>query len=800
MKLLACHIDNFGKLCDVSLQFSDGLNVINESNAWGKSTLAAFLKAMFYGLDAKKSAGAFDKERVMYRPWQGGAFGGEVDFEINGKKYRISRTFGRTEKADEFHLYDLKTNLESFDFSQDIGSEIFELDSASFKRSIYIAQNDCASETSDGINAKLGNLAENTDDINNFESANQQLKDILNQLTPDRVTGSIKKRKNYITQLTQELRTFEAAQDGLAGIKAKEQKVSQQLQELLGIRKGYAEALVVASEDSRRKALQAQYDALCQDATEKEEKRDAYKALFPVGVPVEAEFQTQMRNLSKMNEVLATSKSHELSLEEMEEYSKLEEMFETQVPTDEDIDAALAMFAEIDKQKEEIARQESKLAVFKEDLAKEVIEPKFSGNIAYRIFLFLGIGVALVSLFALLSWRMELLPEIEPRYLLIAAVVTGVCGAVFGIIGTVFSVRVYKDRQTWKSMMDAEYASLEAKAKAVSDTIAMMQEDVRRVYATIHDFLANVHVYCEVSEYQPKLYELKNQTQEYLRMKEKIAESEKGGGLYKEYRSKLLSFAKLYQLDLGKDEAYTLNQLQTKAAEYQMAEAAYQEANQKKEAFESSQDKSFWTKQAICPYSIEELNTWIAQTDEKIEELKVAKNQYTIQLENLQEQLDLRDEKEAELTELLTAQEKDTQSYHILKLTQEFLQQAKEQFTARYMEPIAKGFGKYYGMLTGDESGKWVIDANIQLRVKEMGELRETHWLSAGYQDLIGVCMRLALVDAMYQEEKPFLILDDPFVNLDQEKVEAGNELLREVAEEYQVIYFTCHDSRSPIV
>ena len=35
-------------------------------------------------------------------------------------------------------------------------------------------------------------------------------------------------------------------------------------------------------------------------------------------------------------------------------------------------------------------------------------------------------------------------------------------------------------------------------------------------------------------------------------------------------------------------------------------------------------------------------------------------------------------------------------------------------------------------------------------------------------------------------------------VNLDKEKVEAGNKLLLEVAKEYQVIYFTCHDSRSP--
>ena len=101
-------------------------------------------------------------------------------------------------------------------------------------------------------------------------------------------------------------------------------------------------------------------------------------------------------------------------------------------------------------------------------------------------------------------------------------------------------------------------------------------------------------------------------------------------------------------------------------------------------------------------------------------------------------------------------------------------------------------------MLTGDVSENWMIDANINLRIKEKGELRDIHCLSAGYQDLIGVCMRLALVDAMYQEEKPFLILDDPFVNLDQEKVAAGNKMLTEVAKDYQIIYFTCHSSRCP--
>ena len=56
--------------------------------------------------------------------------------------------------------------------------------------------------------------------------------------------------------------------------------------------------------------------------------------------------------------------------------------------------------------------------------------------------------------------------------------------------------------------------------------------------------------------------------------------------------------------------------------------------------------------------------------------------------------------------------------------------------------------------------------------------------------------MRLALVEAMYEEQKPFLILDDPFVNLDENRTKGAMRFLTEIAKEYQVIYFTCHGSR----
>ena len=221
MKLLSCYVENFGKLSDFSMEFTEGINIIEQSNAWGKSTLAAFVKAMFYGLDAKKDPKAFEKERNIYRPWQGGTFGGWVDFEIEGKAYRISRSFGKTEKTDSFQLFDLNTNLESTDYTEEIGQELFDLDSTSFRRSILIGQKDCACESSDGINAILGNLGETTNDINNFEIANKALKELLNQLTPDRITGSIKKRKNLITQIRQDISNLDGAVEGYEKIEGK---------------------------------------------------------------------------------------------------------------------------------------------------------------------------------------------------------------------------------------------------------------------------------------------------------------------------------------------------------------------------------------------------------------------------------------------------------------------------------------------------------------------------------------------------------------------------------------------------
>ena len=48
----------------------------------------------------------------------------------------------------------------------------------------------------------------------------------------------------------------------------------------------------------------------------------------------------------------------------------------------------------------------------------------------------------------------------------------------------------------------------------------------------------------------------------------------------------------------------------------------------------------------------------------------------------------------------------------------------------------------------------------------------------------------------MYQGERPVLIMDDPFVNLDDRNMVGAVRLMSLLEEKYQIIYFTCSQNR----
>ena len=90
------------------------------------------------------------------------------------------------------------------------------------------------------------------------------------------------------------------------------------------------------------------------------------------------------------------------------------------------------------------------------------------------------------------------------------------------------------------------------------------------------------------------------------------------------------------------------------------------------------------------------------------------------------------------------------------------------------------------------------MDTSFEVRLREGGQTRSMESFSRGWRDAVEFCVRLSLTDALYTEgEKPFLLLDDPFVNLDDRRLMAARALLEQLAERYQILYLVCHSERT---
>ncbi|PHU40272.1 hypothetical protein CSX00_06780 [Pseudobutyrivibrio ruminis] len=214
---------------------------------------------------------------------------------------------------------------------------------------------------------------------------------------------------------------------------------------------------------------------------------------------------------------------------------------------------------------------------------------------------------------------------------------------------------------------------------------------------------------------------------------------------------------------------------------------------------------AFETKHAVDDnvLSVDDLQQQQKSLDEQIMELNKQilqeRDNLSTALEEVERLTDV-----SEQIERLEVQEKEfKKSAELLTKTEDFLQKARESFQAKYMQPLQNGLHKYLGLIdgpTGTHSGYSIedfeLDMDLNIKLSYSGSTKGAEYLSQGYQDVVALCSRLALVDVLYPDEKPILILDDPFTNLDDKKIKESLKLLNRIAKDRQTVYFTCHESR----
>ena len=154
---------------------------------------------------------------------------------------------------------------------------------------------------------------------------------------------------------------------------------------------------------------------------------------------------------------------------------------------------------------------------------------------------------------------------------------------------------------------------------------------------------------------------------------------------------------------------------------------------------------------------------------------------------------DLIAERESTEKELAKANEE----YQVLKLTAEYLKKANEKMRSKYKNPLEQRLNYYIDLICGENQFDASIDLDFNVTFNSKGKARETEYFSKGINDVVNICKRFALSDVIFEGKSPFIVLDDPFCNLDENRLQDGLKILEMLAKEKQIIYFTCHESRT---
>ena len=166
------------------------------------------------------------------------------------------------------------------------------------------------------------------------------------------------------------------------------------------------------------------------------------------------------------------------------------------------------------------------------------------------------------------------------------------------------------------------------------------------------------------------------------------------------------------------------------------------------------------------------------------------------QHEKTEEDYALRDELTSKQNVLIDKIASYEQELATVQNTISFLKRACDNITDRYLGKTVEGFKKYQREMSGVD-GDFSLDTEFSLSKTEGSQTHSESSYSRGTRDLYALAIRLSLIDSLYESELPFIILDDPFIAFDDEKVHKARGVLKKLASNRQIIYLSCSQTRA---
>ncbi len=776
MKLISCHINGFGRFVDFDYKFGSGVNTFTVKNGGGKTTFASFIKAMFYGLPSGRSA---DNDRKKYMPWSAKSFGGFIVYEDKEKKYRLERSFATKESEDEIALFDLESNTK-IPAPECPGEQIFDIDVNTFERSLLLIGAPYKKSThttaeNDRIIARLNGIINNEDDVTKLSSAIERLDNERRKYALIRGKGGL------IYQKETERDRIEMR---LADLEKKEGEIEKTNAKISSF------GTQIDIEDRRREHLNI-------------------------------ELRTAFKKKEIAQKLLVYKKAESEYNEKKSEYEKNLKFFAKDPLSDDDLDEIRRLNGKLDF----FAKYEKNLIFSDEKSARieELQEKSFDTDQIRQL------EICENELVLLKRERERLLSDseyidlseknrtiehkIENRNRQIIPIVLAIFGAVSVVIGAVmisiltaigiaaisagifflFAASFIYLRSYVKSIGDkANENSIRAKYNAKLEKINENENKINELDTKISRIISAYG--CKSSE------ELKNDVNE---LRSLLADKEETNRRNSEIsKQKQLIFEKLDEYlsvcpDLTGDYPEKIAVLTERIKKLQTAKILLDSANEHFiEAKENVPTDSENVKDV--PRRIEDIENDIRTTDKTIKQL--SQNKALLEAERLTIESECDEIPRLKEKMALLEDEISHDSRNLLAINEamKLLKSGSDNLKLRYLPRMQEAFNSYFNMFETCVQNMCSIGKNLDISAEEAGKIRTIASYSSGLRDIMEFCIRLSLIEALFTDKTVFVIMDDPFVNLDDANTSLALSVLEKISAEIQIVYMTCSKSRAP--
>lgn len=743
MRIVSLHISNFGKLNNFNLTFENGLNSLVKENGFGKTTLAVFIKCMFYGIKGGNKSNLSDEnERIKYYTWETNKLiGGTLDFELDGETYHIERYFGSKPSEDTFKITNLKTNKPA-NFSENLGEEIFGIDVNGFERTTYIPQKivDFKKDTNT-LSTKLVNLTYSTDSVESVDEVIDKLEiESKKYFKLSGKSGLIAEAKNNISNLEIKIHECATFEESAKLVQEDIEKVESEIEEInlkLNNLQPQIEKAVASN------AVLDEYNKILRNIEITNNRIIELKHFFndniinPENLNSLIDLAQELNKIENQIEVLSAN----VAESQIKEYSN---RFKNETPDLEQIDNYIKLCDNI------LNNQNTNVVDNKNsDDTKILLKDPSVWFYSLLVTGLLLIGLSITCFF--INTTLGLV------FLAFALILTG---------GS-FVLKAKTKNINKETLSNVETEEI----KQIEEYLTYYGYNTSNIKQSLMDLRSDVLIYLNLLNAENNIYE-------------KINTLELRG---KEITNECTSFLNLFYDKINATPFELLVDVKNNYIELEGLTI---------KLIELEKDLKSISKKVDTSLNLEELKS---NQEKLLTRLKLYQNEKQKLLNSKNNFLERSNLKQDFIQQLAFEKEnfnKYFNKYNTITSTINYLKQAKDSVCSKYLKPLTDNFVKHLNNVSNNLVSNISIDAEFNINIIDNTLSRNIEYYSKGYKDLLNICLRFALVDTLFEKTKPFVILDDPFINLDDNKFKDMVNIIEKLSQNYQIIYLTCSSSR----